>query len=132
MARCTLRCSSRRVVFEDAYLIPGQVRLEVADGQEVLAGDPIVEGPRDPKELLEIKGVRETQVYLVDQVQRVYRDEGVSIHDKHIELIVRQMTRRVAVQEPGEADFLPGERVDARTYADVNRGLVQAGSTPAE
>ncbi|MCU1487664.1 MAG: DNA-directed polymerase, beta subunit, partial [Actinomycetia bacterium] len=117
---------------EDAYLVPGAARLEVTDGQEIEAGDPIVEGPRDPKELLEIKGVRETQVYLVDQVQRVYRDQGVSIHDKHIELIVRQMTRRVAVQEPNDADFLPGERVDARTYADVNRALVQSGGVPAE
>jgi len=117
---------------EDAYLVPSPSRLEVSDGQEIAAGDPIVEGPRDPKELLEIKGVRETQVYLVDQVQRVYRDQGVSIHDKHIELIVRQMTRRVAVQEPGDADFLPGERVDARVYAEVNRGIVQGGGTPAE
>jgi DNA-directed RNA polymerase subunit beta' len=117
---------------EDAYLIPTAARLEVADGQEIGAGDPIVEGPRDPKELLEIKGVRETQVYLVEQVQRVYRDQGVSIHDKHIELIVRQMTRRVAVQEPGDADFLPGERVDARIYAETNRSIVQSGGTPAE
>ncbi len=117
---------------EDAHLVAGPSRLEVSDGQEVAAGDPIVEGPRDPKELLEIKGVRETQVYLVDQVQRVYRDQGVSIHDKHIELIVRQMTRRVAVQEPGEAPFLPGERVDSRVYAETNRELLQAGKTPAE
>jgi DNA-directed RNA polymerase subunit beta' len=77
---------------------------------------PIVEGPRDPKELLEIKGVRETQQYLVDEVQKVYRDQGVSIHDKHIELIVRQMTRRVGVQEPGDTDFLPGERVDQKVF----------------
>jgi DNA-directed RNA polymerase subunit beta' len=62
----------------------------------------------------------------------VYRDQGVSIHDKHIELIVRQMTRRVAVQEPGDSDFLPGERVDSKVYADVNRQLVQEGKTPAE
>jgi DNA-directed RNA polymerase subunit beta' len=117
---------------EDAYLVPGPSRLEVSEGQEIQAGDPIVEGPRDPKELLEIKGIRETQVYLVDQVQRVYRDQGVSIHDKHIELIVRQMTRRVAVQEPGDADFLPGERVDARVYAETNREIVQSGGKPAE
>ncbi|MGI9120685.1 MAG: DNA-directed RNA polymerase subunit beta', partial [Acidimicrobiales bacterium] len=117
---------------EDAYLVAGPSRLEVVDGQEITAGDPIVEGPRDPKELLDIKGVRETQMYLVDQVQRVYRDQGVSIHNKHIELIVRQMTRRVAVQEPGEAPFLPGERVDARVYADTNRELLQAGKVPAE
>ena len=66
-----------------------QQRLEVEDGDEITAGDPIVEGPRDPKELLEIRGVRETQRYLVEEVQAVYRDQGVSIHDKHIELIVR-------------------------------------------
>ena len=65
------------------------------EGQEVTAGDALVEGPKDPKELLEIKGIRETQQYLVDEVQKVYRDQGVSIHDKHIELIVRQMLRRV-------------------------------------
>ena len=73
---------------EDVYTVPLAARLEVRDGQEIVAGDPIVEGPRDPKELIEIKGVRDTQMYLVDQVQRVYRDQGVSIHDKHIELIV--------------------------------------------
>jgi DNA-directed RNA polymerase subunit beta' len=117
---------------EDVYTIPSLARLEVIDGQEIQAGEAIVEGPRDPKELLEIRGVRETQQYLVEEVQRVYRDQGVSIHDKHIELIVRQMTRRVAVQEPGDSDFLPGERVDARVYAEVNRRLVQEGRRPAE
>ncbi|MEY2431548.1 MAG: DNA-directed polymerase subunit beta, partial [Acidimicrobiaceae bacterium] len=88
--------------------------------------------PRDPKELLEIRGVRETQQYLVQEVQKVYRDQGVSIHDKHIELIVRQMTRRVGVQDAGDSDFLPGERVDAKVYADVNRVLVQESKAPAE
>jgi DNA-directed RNA polymerase subunit beta' len=117
---------------EDSYVVPGSVRLEVVEGHEIAAGDPIVEGPRDPKELLEIKGVRETQVYLVEQVQNVYRDQGVSIHDKHIELIVRQMTRRVGVQEPGDAGFLPGERVDAKVYAETNRRVVQEGGVPAE
>ncbi len=117
---------------EDAYIVPPQARLEITDGQEVVAGDAIVEGPRDPKELLEIKGVRETQNYLVNEVQKVYRDQGVSIHNKHIELIVRQMTRRVAVQEPGDSDFLPGERVDQKTYTDVNRQLVKEGKKPAE
>jgi DNA-directed RNA polymerase subunit beta' len=117
---------------EDTYTIPSPSRLEVTDGQEIAAGEPIVEGPRDPKELLEIRGVRETQQYLVGEVQKVYRDQGVSIHDKHIELIVRQMTRRVAVQEPGDSDFLPGERVDARIYAETNRRLVQEGKRPAE
>jgi DNA-directed RNA polymerase subunit beta' len=117
---------------EDAYTVPSLARLQVTEGQEITAGDPIVDGPRDPKELLEIKGVRETQQYLVSEVQRVYRDQGVSIHDKHIELIVRQMTKRVGVQEPGDSPFLPGERVDQKVYADTNRQLVQEGKTPAE
>jgi DNA-directed RNA polymerase subunit beta' len=76
--------------------------------------------------------VRETQQYLVGEVQKVYRDQGVSIHDKHIELIVRQMTRRVAIQEPGDSDFLPGERVDSKIFADANRRLVEEGKRPAE
>ena len=91
-----------------------------------------MEGPKDPKELLEVKGIRETQQYLVEEVQKVYRDQGVSIHDKHIELIVRQMLRRVLVAEPGDAPFLPGERVDNQVYAEVNRNLVEEGNRPAE
>ena len=105
------------------------------DGQEVTAGDRLVgddKSPLDPKKLLEIKGVRETQQYLVDEVQRVYRDQGVSIHDKHIEVIVRQMLRRVTVSEPGDTAFLPGEKVDARRYAEENRRLVEEGKRPAE
>jgi DNA-directed RNA polymerase subunit beta' len=117
---------------EDVYTVPGISRLEVVDGQEIHAGDPIIDGPRDPKELIEIKGVRETQQYLVEEVQKVYRDQGVPIHDKHIELIVRQMTRRIAVNEPGDSDFLPGERVDQKVYTDTNRALVQEGKQPAE
>jgi len=71
-------------------------------------------------------------VYLVDEVQRVYREQGVSIHDKHVELIVRQMLRRVAVSEPGDSEFLPGEKVDTRVYAEMNRSLVEDGKQPAE
>jgi DNA-directed RNA polymerase subunit beta' len=117
---------------EESALVPPRAHLEVADGQEVDAGDALVEGPKDPKELLEVKGIRETQQYLVEEVQKVYRDQGVSIHDKHIELIVRQMLRRVLVAEPGEAPFLPGERVDNQIYAEVNRQLVEEGKRPAE
>ncbi len=117
---------------EEAYVISPRAHLEVSDGAEIAAGDPLVEGPKDPKELLDIKGIRETQQYLVGEVQKVYRDQGVSIHDKHIELIVRQMLRRVSVAEPGDSEFLPGERVDSRHYAEINRGLVTAGRRPAE
>jgi DNA-directed RNA polymerase subunit beta' len=117
---------------EDTYTVPTLARLEVTDGAEVEAGDALVEGARDPKELLEIRGVRETQSYLVDQVQKVYREQGVSIHDKHIELIVRQMTRRVTVLEANDADFLPGERVDQKVFADANKLLVEEERRPAE
>ncbi|MDQ1403203.1 MAG: DNA-directed polymerase subunit beta, partial [Actinomycetota bacterium] len=117
---------------EDVYNVASRAHLEVSDGQEVQAGDALIEGSKDPKELLEIKGIRETQQYLVDEVQLVYRDQGVSIHDKHIELIVRQMLRRVLVAEAGDASFLPGERVVSKTYADTNRQLVQEGKRPAE
>jgi DNA-directed RNA polymerase subunit beta' len=117
---------------EDTYTVPSLARLEVSDGQEITAGDAIVDGPRDPKELLEIRGIRETQQYLVGEVQKVYRDQGVSIHDKHIELIVRQMTRRVGIQEPGDSDFLPGERVDQWQFADANKRLVTEGLHPAQ
>jgi DNA-directed RNA polymerase subunit beta' len=81
---------------------------------------------------MEIKGIRETQLYIVEEVQKVYRDQGVSIHDKHIELIVRQMTRRVSVQETGDTEFLPGERTDAKTFRDTNRSMVEQGKRPAE
>ena len=117
---------------EDSNLVAARAHLEVTDGQEVSAGDTLVEGPKDPKELLEVKGIRETQQYLVEEVQKVYRDQGVSIHDKHIELIVRQMLRRVLVAEPGDAPFLPGERVDNQIYAEVNRTLVEDEKVPAE
>ena len=119
---------------EDIYNVSTRAKLVdgLRDGVEVVAGDSIVDGPKDPKQLLEIKGIRETQQYLVEEVQHVYRDQGVSIHDKHIELIVRQMLRRVLVAEQGESPFLPGERVDSRIYAEVNRRLVTEGKRPAE
>ena len=88
--------------------------------------------PLDPKKILEIKGIRETQQYLVDEVQKVYREQGVSIHDKHVEVIVRQMLRRVGVSEPGDSEFLPGQKADAREFADTNRRLVAEGKQPAE
>ncbi len=117
---------------EEVYNVSLRVHLEVTDGQEVSAGDALVEGPKDPKELVDIKGIRETQQYLVDEVQKVYRDQAVPIHDKHIELIVRQMLRRVSVAEPGDSNFLPSERVDSRVYAEVNRQLVEEKKRPAE
>ena len=113
-------------------ILPTGSRPLVKDGQNVEAGDRVTDGPLDPKELMQIKGIRETQQYLVEEVQRVYRDQGVAIHDKHIELIVRQMTRRVSVQEPGDTHFLPGHRADSKDFRDVNRAIVEAGKKPAE
>ena len=132
--------AGRRVVIvaddgaEEAYDVSPRAKLAegIRDGAEITAGDPIVDGPKDPKALLEIKGIRETQQYIVNEVQQVYRDQGVSIHDKHIELIVRQMLRRVLVADQGESPFLPGERADSRIYAEVNRLLVVEGKRPAE
>jgi DNA-directed RNA polymerase subunit beta' len=117
---------------EIEIILPTGSRPLVKDGQNLEAGDRITDGPLDPKELMQIKGIRETQQYLVEEVQRVYRDQGVAIHDKHIELIVRQMTRRVSVQEPGDTHFLPGHRADSKDFRDVNRAIVEQGKKPAE
>ena len=117
---------------EHEVVLPLGARPIVTDGQDIKAGEPLTDGPFDPKEIMEIKGIRETQLYLVEEVQRVYRDQGVSISDKHIELIVRQMTRRVGVQEPGATGFLPGERVDSKVFRDTNRRMVEDGVRPAE
>jgi DNA-directed RNA polymerase subunit beta' len=112
--------------------INAKLHPNVVEGGEVKAGDPLNEGPLDPKEILEIKGIRDCQTYLVAEVQKVYRDQGVSIHDKHIELIVRQMLKRVAVQESGQSAFLPGEKVEARYFGIANRLLRDEGKIPAE
>ena len=117
---------------EHLIILPTGSRPAVVDGADIKAGDPVTDGPFDPKEIMEIKGIRETQVYLVEEVQKVYRDQGVSISDKHIELIVRQMTRRIGVQEPGETGFLPGERADAKVFRDTNKRMVEEGQRPAE
>ena len=127
----------RRVVIdakgeEVEYPITRRARLRVADGDVVEAGDQLTEGPLDPKEVLEIRGVRSAQQYLVDQVQEVYRSQGVEIHDKHIELIVRQMLRRVRVVAANDSEFLPAELVDDLVFRDNNRALVQEGKQPAE
>ncbi len=113
------------------YKVPSGLLPDVPDGGRVEAGDIIVEGNPDPKELLEIKGIREVQRYLVEEVQKVYREQGVPIHDKHIELIVRQMTRRVQVLESGDSEFLPFDRVDLRRYQEVNSKLITEGKKPA-
>ncbi len=101
------------------------------DGDSVEAGYALTEGSRDPDEILEILGPRDVHEYLVDEVQSVYRSQGVPIHDKHIELIVRQMLRKVTVIEPGDTEFLPGEMIDAKTFADTNEKVVAGGGEAA-
>nr|MBA2312042.1 DNA-directed RNA polymerase subunit beta' [Actinomycetota bacterium] len=113
------------------YKVPRHARLRVRNGDEVKAGDALTEGSKDPDEVLDVLGTREVQGYLVQEVQSVYRSQGVPIHDKHIELIVRQMLRKVIVVEPGDTEFLPGQLVDARTFATSNEASVANGGEAA-
>jgi DNA-directed RNA polymerase subunit beta' len=127
----------RRIVLEVGddevvYPISRYAKLRFSDGDAIEAGTQLTDGPLDPKEVLEIRGVRAAQQYLVDQVQEVYKSQGVEIHDKHIEMIVRQMLRRVRVVAPNESDFLPAALIDDQLFRDTNRELVGDGKKPAE
>src|SRR5690606_18594081 len=113
------------------YPVLKRATLLVEDGQHIEVGQPLQVGTLDPKEIMRVQGAREVQKYLVDGVQGVYRSQGVPIHDKHIEVIVRQMLRKVTVVDHGETDLLPGEMTDARKYRDVNRAAVAEGKRPA-
>ncbi|NNN00733.1 MAG: DNA-directed RNA polymerase subunit beta', partial [Acidimicrobiaceae bacterium] len=106
--------------------------LLVEDGHEVEVGTPLHDGPLDPKLMMKFRGTRETQQYLVEEVQNVYRDQGVSIHDKHIELIVRQMTRRVQIVDAGESHWLPGAMVDVKLFNDTNDEIEASGREAAD
>ncbi len=117
---------------EYEYPLPRRARLRIHDGDEIEPGTQLTEGPLDPKEVLEVQGVRAAQRYLVDQVQEVYRSQGVDIHDKHIEMVVRQMLRKVRVVAPGDSNYLPAELVDDREFREANQELVGKGKAPAE
>jgi DNA-directed RNA polymerase subunit beta' len=114
------------------YSLPRRSRLRVAEGDIIDPGDQLTEGPLDPKEVLEIQGIRAAQRYLVDQVQEVYRSQGVDIHDKHIEIIVRQMLRRVRIVNAGDSTYLPAELIDAQRFRETNLQLIEDGKQPAE
>ena len=114
-----------------AYTVLRRATLLVEDGQHVTLGTQLHVGSLDPKEVLRVKGVREVQMHLVDGVQGVYRSQGVPIHDKHIEVIVRQMLRKVTVVDHGDTDLLPGELVDRSRYQDVNRAALAEGRKTA-
>ena len=115
-----------------AYLIPYGSRIKVTDGAILEAGDELTEGSVNPHDLLKIKGVRAVQDYMLREVQRVYRLQGVDISDKHIEVIVRQMLKKVRIENNGDTDYLPGTLVDILEYEDMNEALIKEGKEPAE
>jgi DNA-directed RNA polymerase subunit beta' len=118
-------------VVEREYVIPHNAKLMVQDGQQVRAGDQITDGPVNPQEYLETRGRDAVQRYLVKEVQRVYRSQGVTINDKHIEIIVRQMLRKVRIDQPGDTEQLPFELVDRFEFEDINDHVLAEGGEPA-
>ncbi len=116
---------------EREYLIPAAPRILVRDGEEVGVGEALTSGPKNPQDILRIEGHEAVQRYLIDEVQKVYRIQGVNIHDKHIEVIIRQMLRKVRVESPGDTELLPGELIDRMEYETVNGGILAEGGEPA-
>ncbi|MGB8347537.1 MAG: DNA-directed RNA polymerase subunit beta' [Ktedonobacteraceae bacterium] len=116
---------------ERSYPIPAKRIIAVEQGQEIHAGTPLTGGQRDPQDVLRIQGREAVQMYLVKEVQKVYRNTGVYINDKHIEVIVRQMLRRVRVDEPGDTDLLPSDLVDRFKYDEINARVLAEGGEPA-
>ena len=114
------------------YLIPYGSRIKITDGQVLEAGDELTEGSINPHDILRIKGVRAVQDYMLREVQRVYRLQGVEISDKHIEVLVRQMLKKIRIEENGDTEFLPGTLVDVLEFEEVNEKLEKEGKTPAE
>ena len=114
-----------------AYLIPYGSRIKIQDGAELEAGDELTEGSVNPHDILKIKGLRAVQDYMIQEVQRVYRLQGVEINDKHIEVIVRQMLKKVRIEEKGDSDFLPGMMEDVLEFNEVNERLEAEGKEPA-
>ena len=115
-----------------AYLIPYGSRIKITDGAFLEAGDELTEGSVNPHDILKIKGVRAVQDYMLQEVQRVYRLQGVEINDKHVEVIVRQMLKKIRIENSGDSDFLPGTMVDFLEYEEENEKLAAEGKEPAE
>ena len=114
------------------YLIPYGSRIKIQDGQILEAGDELTEGSVNPHDILKIKGVRAVQDYMIQEVQRVYRLQGVDINDKHIEVIVRQMLKKIRIENNGDTEFLPGTLVDVLDFEEENEKLIKEGKEPAE
>jgi DNA-directed RNA polymerase subunit beta' len=117
---------------EEEHLIPMGKHIVVYRGDHVRKGDPLTEGPCVPQEILDVCGPKELQEYLLNEIQEVYRLQGVEINDKHIEVMVRQMLRKVRITEPGDTEFLWGEQVEKHHFLEVNRKAVDEGKRPAE
>ena len=113
------------------YSIPRGVHVNVQDGEKVKAGDPLMDGPRNPHDILAVLGERELQKYLVNEIQEVYRLQGVNINDKHLEVISRQMLRWVRIEDIGDSEFLPEEVVDRFKFKQENARVMDAGGKPA-
>ena len=113
------------------YLIPYGSRIKITDGAVLEAGDVLTEGSVNPHDILKVKGVRAVQDYMLHEVQRVYRLQGVDINDKHIEVIVRQMLKKVRIEENGDTEFLPGDMVDVLDYEETNKAMEEQGKEPA-
>ena len=116
---------------EREYAVPATARLRVRKGDQIHAGQALTDGPLNPQDILRIQGPAAAQMYLVEEVQKVYRAQGVTINDKHIEVIVRQMLRRVIVDSPGDSELLPGELVDRFRFEGVNAKALAEGGEPA-
>ena len=114
-----------------AYLIPYGSRIKIQDGVYLEAGDELTEGSVNPHDILKIKGLRAVQDYMIQEVQRVYRLQGVEINDKHIEVIVRQMLKKIRIEERGDTEFLPGTMVDVLEFNEVNEQMEAEGKEPA-
>ena len=113
------------------YIIPAAAHITVKTGDRAIAGEPLTAGPKSPQQILRIQGREAVQRYMIEEVQKVYRSQGVSIHNKHIEVIIGQMLRKVRIDAPGDTDQLPGELVDHQQYEDINAGILAEGGEPA-
>ena len=113
------------------YMIPAAAHIVVKSQDRVIAGQALTAGPKSPQQILRIQGREAVQKYLIQEVQKVYRSQGVTIHDKHVEVIISQMLRKVRIDSPGDTDLLPGELIDRQNYEDINAGILAEGGEPA-
>jgi DNA-directed RNA polymerase subunit beta' len=113
------------------YVIPAAAHIIVRSGDPVIAGQALTSGPKNPQQILSIQGRDAVRLYLIDEVQAVYKSQGVPIHNKHVELIISQMLRKVRIDDPGDTDLLPAELIDRQDYEETNEGILAEGGEPA-